>query len=340
MFKKLLCLALALMMIMSVAVIAASADQVEIAAQGADNDDAGTGADSDIASTGLDAGSCLNFDASSSGWSDVNPIGFYIWEVGGEEFYPFGSNKIFKSEETSSGIWSFDPAANDITLKEGTQYCIIFRNKSGMQTYNLMFDTTCLGDTAVVDTSVEYENPADSNKHAYKTTWKNSNLGPQLCISSIGTVQGTTCPANTTPYQMFVDFLKNTLTNARTYANKDDQTLLDDTAKGLGIGSADVEKAIAEAGVTVEWSKDKSSLNAESDASANQSGAGSSGSSSGNASSSSSSSSGSSSSSSSTKSGSASNTQTGQEETVLFIMLGVMVAAAGVIFFTRKRERA
>ncbi|MBQ7218567.1 MAG: LPXTG cell wall anchor domain-containing protein, partial [Ruminococcus sp.] len=42
----------------------------------------------------------------------------------------------------------------------------------------------------------------------------------------------------------------------------------------------------------------------------------------------------------SSASGSGSASQTGQETTVLYIMLGVMVAAAGVIFFARKKTRA
>ena len=337
MFKKFLSLALVVMMLMSVAVVAASAAQVEVADEAADAAVAEQGAEAEVAETSaLDTSKCLNFDASTTGWTDFGAIGFYVWKVGGDELIPWGSKKLFKSEETSTGIWSYDPEANGMDIESGSQYCIIFVNQNtSAQTYNLMFDSSCIGDTAYADPSTMYENPTDSNKTAMAALWRNSSYGPQLCISSIGTVQGTTCPSNTTPYAMFVDFLKNTLNNARTYSGKDDQTLLDDTAKALGIGKSDVEKAIAEAGVTTEWSKDKSTLADESDASANTSG--SSGSSS---SSSSGTSSSSSSSSSSTTSGSASNTKTGQEETVLFIMLGVMVAAAGVIFFARKRERA
>ena len=131
---------------------------------------------------------------------------------------------------------------------------------------------------------------------------------------------------------MFVDFLKNTLGNARTFSGKDDQTLIDDTAKALSLTKADVEKAISDAGATTEWTKDKSSLS--------DGDGGSTTTSSTTSTSSKTTSTTGGSTTTSSKSGAASNTQTGQGETVLFIMLGVMVAAAGVIFFARKRERA
>lgn len=340
MFKKILSLALALMMIMSVAAVAASAAQVEIvdeaadassiAEQGAENDDAATGA--------LDTSKCFNFEVAGTGWNDFGAIGFYVFEIGGSELIPWGSKKLFRSEETSSGVWSYDPEANGMTIESGKQYAILFVNQnSSAQTYNLIFDSSCIGDTAYC-TGNALENDVDSNKTSLECKWRNSSYGPQKLITSIGNVVGETIPANTTPYEMFVSFLKEKLENARTYSGKDDQTLLDDTAKALGIGKSDVEKAIGEAGVTAEWSKDKSTLADESDASANQSGSSNSGNTNNNSSNSNNNSN--SNSSSNTKSGSASNTQTGQSETILFISLALMVAAAGVIFFARKRERA
>ena len=195
--------------------------------------------------------------------------------------------------------------------------------------------------------------------------WTNNSLGPRLQITSIGNVVGDTIPATTSAYGMLVRFLasqgKDGLTNAINNG-KEAQSTIDSVATALGLKKGDVEQAIKEATSansyrtdSHDWSKDwdasKSSLadgtsddahktgDGGSDGSSS-SGSDSSSSSSGSGSSSSGSSSSGGSSSSSSKSGSASNTQTGQTETVLFIMLGVMVAAAGVIFFARKRERA
>jgi LPXTG-motif cell wall-anchored protein len=348
MFKKILCLALAVMMLMSVAVIASSAAQIEVVENAADVP-AEVGADAPV-DTG--ASNLLYFDANSAGWSGSFKVQFYVYQVGGDELLPWGSKKLVGTDE-GNGIWSYDPAAKGMDLADGVQYAIIFvNNTTSAQTYNLLFDTSCLGDTAYADPNTMYENPTDSTKSAMAAYWKSStNFGPELCISSIGTVQGTTCPSTTTPYDMFKNFLTNTLNNARTFSGKDDQTLLDDTAKALGLGQDLIKKAIEETGVSVEWKETASSAGTTSDSSATQSGSGSGSSSSGSGSSSSgsgssssgsgSSSSGSgSSSSSSSSSGSGSTSKTGQETTVLFIMLGVMVAAAGVIFFVRKRERA
>lgn len=352
MFKKFFCLALALVMIMSIAAVGFSAAQVEIAEVAADADAASTGSDADAASTGadadaastsaLDTGKCLNFDASTTGWNDFGKIGFYMAEVGGDEWKPWGSKALFASEETSSGVWSFDPEANGYPIESGKQYYVIFVNQnSGGQTANLLFDSSCLGDTAYCDGSTQ-ENDVDSNKSSLVARWKNSSLGPMKVVTSIGNVVGETIPANTTAYEMLVNFLKNTLSNARTYVvdtgKKTEQQMIDDVVAALGLTDEDCTKAIAEAGVTVDWKASSSGGSSSGGSSSSSSSSGGSSSSSGSTSSGSSSSG--SSSSSSTKSGSASNTQTGQEENILFIMLGVMVVAAGVIFFTRKRERA
>ena len=103
-----------------------------------------------------------------------------------------------------------------------------------------------------------------------------------------------------------------------------------------------IKTTVADTGDKKDWSSDwdasKSSLPAG-ESGGSTSGDSSSKSSSGSSSTSTSSKS-STTTSTSSKSGSASNTQTGQEENILFIMLGVMVLAAGVIFFVRKKERA
>ena len=57
---------------------------------------------------------------------------------------------------------------------------------------------------------------------------------------------------------MYVAFLKNNLDGLREYTGKPDQELLDNTATAIGLTDFDVEKAIAEAGVDVVWSKGSS----------------------------------------------------------------------------------
>lgn len=376
MFKKLVSLAIVLMLVMSMAAIAASAAQVEIAENAADTPaavgaegGADTGAEGG-ADTGAEGGADtgadnkIYFDSSSTGWNNFDTIAFHIWGVDDEAFE--GKDWGAKAEngtDEGNGVWSYDISSKlGQTIQSGKQYAVIFYSKVGgsaaMQTYNLLFGSPCLGQTASCNGTV-YENPEDSNKTTQAAVWGGgidaATYGPELKITSIGNVVGTCCAASTSPYKMFVDFLQNTLTNARTFSGKDDQTLIDDTAKALGLKQDDVEAAIKESGVSgIEWDKSKSSLDTGSDEKAHQKGDGSeddsktetpsgdtkSTTSTGNTTGGSGSSGGSSSGSSSGSSGSGSGATTGQETTVLYIMLGVMVAAAAAVFFLRKKDRA
>ena len=203
----------------------------------------------------------LNFYVPTSGWDYFDKIGFYIYEIGGEEFIPWGSKRMYNSEEISPGVWSFDLGNAGIVLEDSKAYGIIFVNKETMaQTAPLLLDTSCIGDTAYC-TGRYMENWVDSNKSSLETRWKNSSLGPVKCITSIGNVVGETIPANTTAYNMFVDFLKYTLSNARWYSGKNDQSIIDDVAGALYLTKDDASKAIAESGVYgIDWRADKSTL--------------------------------------------------------------------------------
>lgn len=350
MFKRIMSVMLAIVMLMSVAMIATSAAQVEIADNSADavaevaaDGAADTGADAG-ADTG--AGNVFNFDAGSAGWNNFKKVFCHIWAYGGDDFYAWQAKKEACTDTDGDGVWTYDLDAKGVVLEAGVLYAVIFSNENQMQTYNLLAGAECIGDTAYCD-GTTYENPEDSSKTAQAAFWKGQDptvYGPEKCVTSIGNVVGTCVPSTTSSQAMFEDFLVNKLTNARTYSGKDDQTLLDDTAKALNLKQDDVEAAIKNTAVDVAWDKSKSSLEAGSDPNATVTpdggstggGASSNG---GSSSSTGSSSSSGSSSTSTTAGGSASTSKTGPETTALFIMLGVMIAAAGVIVLARK-ERA
>ena len=339
MFKKIMSVMLAIVMLMSVAMIASSAAQVEIADNSADavadvaaDGSADTGADGDVADTG--SANVLHFDTSATGWQNYKYIAFHIWAYGGDSFYAWGSKGQRGTDEDGDGIWTYDLDAKGCTIEPGTLYAVIFYADTGMQTHDLLFDSSVIGDTAYCDPNTMYENMADSNKTSVAAFWQGQQpdvFGPVMGITSIGNVVGTCIPSTTTKYAMFEDFLVNTLANARTYSGKDDQTLLDDTAAAIGLQKDDVETAIKNTGADVAWDKSKSTLkdgsNPEAGNDNNNGGNSNSGSSSNKTTG------------SSTKTGSGSTTKTGQESTILFIILGVMLAAAGVFVLARK-ERA
>ena len=410
MLKRILSLAIALMLIISMAAVAASAAQVEISENAAETPaeiGAESGADTG-AESGADTGassSKIYFDANTSGWNNFKLVMIYLYiPETDEKLVEWGSKKKGGLTDEGGGIWSFDFEAKGHTLDPSTQYCLIFLNDNGMQTCDLLMDTTCLGDTAVCESDKFLENTDDSNKKSVVVRWKNnSKLGPKKAITSLGHIVGEVVPAFTSPYKMFVDFLANSgaksLANAILYSDgKSAQEVIDEAAENLGLQRGDVKKAIAEAastGVTTvagtetrdwsaDWSEAHSSLpegeneevhntgdggndgggsgsggsgsgnggsgsgsggsgsgsNDSGSGSGSDSGSGSGSGSSGSGSGSGSSGSGSSGSGSSGATGSGSGSKTGQETTVVFILLGVMIAAAAVIVISRKKNRS
>ncbi len=106
----------------------------------------------------------------------------YMW---GEVEWKGWQSRDTKMTEVTDTKYSFDiPAGIDANR-------IIISTSTGIQTYDLTFGDDCMGDTIIIDTSVMYENPADSEKSAAKAYWENnSDYGPHLAITSIGNVVG------------------------------------------------------------------------------------------------------------------------------------------------------
>ena len=365
MFKRIMSVMLAIVMLLSVAMIATSAAQVEIADNSADavaevaaDGAADTGADAG-ADTG--AGNVINFKVEGSGWKNFKKVFCHIWEHGGDSFFAWQAKAEACKDEDGDGIWTYDLDAKGVTLEPGKLYAVIFSNENSMQTYDLLMDSTCIGDTVYCDLNQSFENPEDSSKTALAAFWTSKDpvaFGPVKCVTSIGNVVGTCIPATTSAQAMFVDFLVNKLENARTYSGKNDQQLLDDTGAALELKQDNVSDAIYTAGVKVDWKAENSSLpsginedgyvdgsgnvNTGEDTQGAKPGQGSvtekpetaekaeSNKSNGGSSNGGSSTGG---------SGTANNSKTGPETTALFIMIGVMIAAAGVIVLARK-ERA
>ncbi len=238
----------------------------------------------------------LYFDTDGTGWSmstTRDKVAFHIFGGDlGTEANPtpglaWGAKKaIGTATSGEDGVFEIDPAAKlGITLTPGVQYKIIFVHVNGAnwqeQTYDLLFTTDCFGHVAYSDGST-YENPVDSSKKTTAAFWRDmdaSQYGPVLQISSIGNVVGTCPEAGKTPESIFTDFLTvvDSVTNVTTYANayhymvesgnKTDQQLIDDIGAGLGLTKDDI-KAAFEANtedssgnpVTTTWSFDASDL--------------------------------------------------------------------------------
>ena len=328
---------------------------------GAEEADSNVGAEADSEAVG--SGNVVYFDTSTAnGWGEnliKQGVFFFLRDIKEGEIITWGSKKG-KMKSEGNGIYSYDLGEKDIELKSDHQYAVNFAagDRWSVQTCDLLIGEPCFGHTASC-TGKLVENNIDSNKKNNEVFWDNgvdqSKYAPPLIITSIGNVIGNV-PIKP-QYDMMVQFLSEMLTNAREYANKNDQQLIDDVASALGLGKDDVTKAIKETGVSVDWSAEKSSLPGGSTSSGDGSSDGGSSSDPGSSSNSSSGSGGNgtpaanntgtggtrtvssgSSTGSSTTTGGARSVTTGPETTVLFVLGGMMVAAAGILFLSRKKR--
>ena len=234
MFKKIISLLLAVMMIMSlVTVMATSTGAVEY------------------------ENTKLYFDVNGTGWEmgAKDKVGFYIY---GDDFEPiaWGGKKTLGNSE-GDGIFSFDPAAKKIELEEGVQYKVIFtKNMGEEQSADLYFDTSCFGHVAYCNGEM-IENTVDSTKKSQVALWKDldpEQYGPVKGITSLGNVVGTCLPQGKTDEDLFNTWLIETgpqsLKNAMKYTvqpgKKTSQQLVDDIGAALGLTKDFVKSAIEE----------------------------------------------------------------------------------------------
>ena len=273
MFKKILCLALALICVASMAVIGVSAADTKV-----------------------------YFEVPSD-WKNYKSVFCHIWVYGGDSLASWQSKKE-KCTLEDDGRYSYDPSKVG-GLTDGEYYGVIFSNDIGQQTYDTLMSTACFGDTLYCD-GTTYENPQDSSKTGLAAFWKGQDraqYGPIMQVTSIGNLIGTCMAPTTTADGMFTDFLNDWLESARTYSGKDDQAIIDDVAKGLGLSKDTTEKLIKESGLEIAWDKTASALTDATTEIAPNSGS----------------------------------VSTGRETTIVVVALSMMFAAAGVIFFARKK---
>ena len=196
-------------------------------------------------------------------WKHFNNITMYIYEHNGDACITWGSKKG-NMTNCGNGFWGFDFDAKGIELDPSKQYGIIFTADWGVQTCDIIFDTSIMGDTAYCIANM-VENNVDSNKKSYDVRWKNADpqkYAPPVCITAIGNIVGEALWAGTTYYDMLVNFIKSDgadgLANALRYNGKTAQQTLDDISDRWGLSSDDVEKAIRESGKTVDWDNSNS----------------------------------------------------------------------------------
>lgn len=355
------------------AAVAAADQSGEVSADG--SSEVSADGSSDVSANGsseVEAGNVIKFDVKKSGWNNVKTVFCHIWKADGSGDWPDWQTKKERCKyDASTGIATYDlsKTGNTISKSDGRVYCVIFSANTGMQSYNAIMSGKCIGDTLYC-TGNQLENPEDSEKKANEAKWeKNSDCGPEKKITSTGKIIGSAFPegesdvtllatylvayydddAKTSHTQDLINELKVSPTqvmgavtdrlNATNSPDKDKiaaavekilSTCTDPTKGGKKVDKDQLDNA------------KKTGNKAAGGSSSNGSGSGS-GSGSGPASGSSSNgSNGGSSSSGSGSSGSGSSStgavKSGVETTIVFVMAGLMVSAAGVMFLARKKR--
>lgn len=359
MFKKIAGLFLAAAVMCSSAAITASAAEAEDDAAVAAADQSGeVSADgsskvSADASSEVEAGNVIKFDVKKSGWNNVKTVFCHTWKVDGE--LPTWQSKSEKCNyDASTGIATYDlsKANYQISKSDGKNYLVIFSANTGMQTYDTVMSGACIGDTMYC-TGEEIENPVDSEKKAKVAKWENHpDCGPQKKITSTGKIVGSALPEGQTDAIMLAQYLIDY------YDDEAKASLTQNLLDTLKVSPVDVMGAVTDKlNATNNADKDKIAPAVEKILSgctdpttgkkadpktldnAKKSGAKATGSSSSNsASGSGSGSSGSGSSGSGSGSSSTGAVKSGVETTIVFVMAGLMVSAAGVMFLARKKK--
>lgn len=357
MLKRVISIAVAALMIFSMAAIAVSAADVNDVNVGADGNTS-VGADTSSSTSGAASGA-LNFDA--SGWKNhTDMIYCHIWERGGDSFFPWGSKKEYCTKN-SDGTYGFD--LSKVSLESGKDYCVLFYdNTKGTQTYDTTFSSACAGDVAKL-TGKQIENPVDSEKKAYEMVWtkNSSNYGPHLAISSIGNIIGSKLCPNEKSEEVIGDwvityykstFVKAADALAKAYpkfgitsvdqietifgyvqskeSGEDEDAILKALTDGFAKAYPSKKDEVKDTKEIKQKAAEKEKAIKSHGGHVTSGGSGSGSSSSGSSSSGSSSGSG-----SYNSSGSGSD---GQEDTILFVLAGVMLVAGGAMFMSRKKR--
>ena len=200
----------------------------------------------------------LYFYASPELWKNYKTATVYIYEHGfsdhGQSFHLWGSKKGNMTEE-GNGIWSFDFAEKGYEPEADRQYGLIFTGDWGVQTSDLIFDTSCLGDLAYV-TGKCVENCYDSNKSSYEVEWLESDhdtYGSPVMITSIGNVVGRVFWEDENPQSMFKNFLTSDgsdgLWNALNFNGKTLENTVFDTGRALGLSDTQIREIAEEFGI-------------------------------------------------------------------------------------------
>lgn len=111
-------------------------------------------------------------------WGNSQAIYCHIWEAGGGEFFIWQA-KSEKCENYKDDVWYYDldklksSTKLEGGLKKGRTYAVIFSDNIGNQTYDLYFNSDCVGDIVVCNGETQ-SNPVSPGKYCAIAEWKDN----------------------------------------------------------------------------------------------------------------------------------------------------------------------
>lgn len=191
---------------------------------------------------------------------DGEKIYCHIWAYGGDSFAQWQSKKEACTATDTEGVWMYDITAKGFEMEEGVTYAVIF-SEGNNQTYDTLFDTTCLGDTLYCKGEESIiENPSDSSKQALAAYWKNADptvYGPLRQLTSIGNVVGECFAPGADAESLYVEFITAKLETTLQYVTMTQEELLAHASSELGISAERAYELELEAGLHTPWSDDE-----------------------------------------------------------------------------------
>ncbi|MEE1061354.1 MAG: hypothetical protein UH080_05960 [Ruminococcus sp.] len=152
-------------------------------------------------------------DAESFGWENCDTISCHIWRYDGTgEWLEWATKKEYCTKE-ADGRYSFSlsTTGNKFTYMDDAVYGVIFYTNTGSQTYEVIMDGNCIGDTVCYDNWYDegyYEAPQDSTKVVMEAMWfDNFERGMRKRITASGEVIGNDFFEGENDETMMADYL-------------------------------------------------------------------------------------------------------------------------------------
>ncbi len=161
----------------------------------------------------------IHFDVNSAKWgAGVKAVYCHIYNYSGtdgKEYTQWQTKGERCEYDKETGIATYylqtgiDKGAYGLsTIDSSNKWVIMFSANTGAETYTLLFNSNCFGDTVIADPNTKFEHTIDPEKLSIKISYKNNtNLTAPKCITSTGKIQGESFAEGVTNETLLGDYM-------------------------------------------------------------------------------------------------------------------------------------